>query len=440
MFRKVLIANRGAIACRIIRTLDRMGIGSVAVYSDADRHALHVKMAGEAVAIGPSPAAESYLNAEAILAAAQSTGAEAIHPGYGFLSESPGFADACVEAGIVFIGPKAAHMRAFGLKHEARALAEKAGLALAPGSGLLEDARHALREAERIGFPVMIKSTAGGGGIGLQRADTPEDMVPLYERVERLARSNFKDAGIFLEKYVARGRHIEVQIFGDGKGTVIALGERDCSAQRRNQKIIEETPAPNLPEATRSNLWATACRLAQSVDYESAGTVEYLYDATTGEFYFLEVNARLQVEHGVTEEVTGIDLVEWMVKQAAGELAPLDQTRIIPKGAAIQARLYAEDPGRDFRPSSGLLTHVAWPARRARGKLGRERHRSFAVLRSDAGKDHRIRRNARGRAGRTARRARSNRNRRDRNQSRLSAATFPLGHVRCRPDHNASAG
>ena len=361
MFRKVLIANRGAIACRIIRTLDRMGIGSVAVYSEADRHSRHVKMAGEAVAIGPSPATQSYLSADAILAAAQSAGAEAIHPGYGFLSESPGFADACAAADIVFIGPKAAHMRPFGLKHEARALAEKAGLALAPGSGLLDDAHHALREAERIGFPVMIKSTAGGGGIGLQRADTPEDMVPLYERVERLARNNFKDAGIFLEKYVARGRHIEVQIFGDGKGTVVALGERDCSAQRRNQKIIEETPAPNLPEATRANLWAMACRLAQSVNYENAGTVEYLYDAVTGHSYFLEVNARLQVEHGVTEEVTGIDLVEWMVKQAAGELAPLDQARIIPKGAAIQARLYAEDPGRDFRPSSGLLTHVAWP-------------------------------------------------------------------------------
>jgi urea carboxylase len=361
MFKKVLIANRGAVACRIMRTLDRMGIGSVAVYSDADRHSMHVGMAGQAVAIGPPPAAESYLNAEAILDAARATGAEAIHPGYGFLSENPDFAEACAKAGIAFIGPRPEHMRAFGLKHRAREVAMEAGVPVAPGSELIRDMAHAQREAARICYPVMIKSTAGGGGIGLQRVSAPEELPSTFEKVERLARNNFKDAGIFIEKFVARGRHIEVQIFGDGQGNVVSLGERDCSAQRRNQKVIEETPAPNLPDETRAALWDAACRLGRSVAYESAGTVEYLYDAATGAFYFLEVNTRLQVEHGVTEEVVGVDLVEWMVRQAAGELPPLDQDAIKPKGAAIQARLYAEDPGRDFRPSAGLLTHVAWP-------------------------------------------------------------------------------
>ncbi|HML28412.1 MAG TPA: biotin carboxylase N-terminal domain-containing protein, partial [Hyphomicrobium sp.] len=281
MFRKVLIANRGAIACRIIRTLDRMGIASVAVYSEADRHSMHVMQAGEAVAIGPSPAAESYLRSDIILEAAKKTGADAIHPGYGFLSENPDFAEACERAGIAFIGPKAQHMRAFGLKHKARELALEANVPLAPGSGLICDVAHAKSEAERIGYPVMIKSTAGGGGIGLQLVSSADEIAPMFERVERLARNNFKDAGIFLEKYVARGRHIEVQIFGDGKGNVVSLGERDCSAQRRNQKVIEETPAPNLPEETRKALWETARHLCQSVNYESAGTVEYLYDAET---------------------------------------------------------------------------------------------------------------------------------------------------------------
>ncbi len=362
MFRKVLIANRGAIACRIIRTLDRMGIASVAVYSEADRHSMHVMQAGEAVAIGPSPAAESYLKYDVILEAAKKTGAEAIHPGYGFLSENPDFAEACEKAGIAFIGPKAQHMRAFGLKHKARELALESNVPLAPGSGLIRDIEHAKSEAARIGYPVMIKSTAGGGGIGLQLVSSAEEIAPMFERVERLARNNFKDAGIFIEKYVARGRHIEVQIFGDGKGNVVSLGERDCSAQRRNQKVIEETPAPNLPEATRAALWDTARRLGQSVNYESAGTVEYLYDAETNEFYFLEVNTRLQVEHGVTEEVVGVDLVEWMVRQAARAFELPEQKTIVPRGASIQVRLYAEDPGRDFRPSSGRLTEVAWPA------------------------------------------------------------------------------
>lgn len=359
MFKKVLIANRGAIACRIIRTLDKMGIASVAVYSDADRYSRHVRLAGEAVCIGPAPAAQSYLNIDAILAAAKATGAEAVHPGYGFLSENTAFAEACTAAGITFIGPEPAHVKAFALKHTARELAEKAGVPLAPGSGLVPSAEEALREARRIGFPVMLKSTAGGGGIGLQLVNKEEDLAPAFERVQRLAANNFKDAGIFVEKYVSRGRHIEVQIFGDGKGRVLALGERDCSAQRRNQKVLEETPAPGLPADVRKRLLATAVALGQVVNYANAGTVEYLYDTDSGEFYFLEVNTRLQVEHGVTEEVTGIDLVEWMIRQAAGE--PLPETAPKPKGASIQVRVYAEDPARDFRPSSGLLTHVAWP-------------------------------------------------------------------------------
>ena len=359
MFTKVLIANRGAIACRIIRTLDKMGIKSVAIYSDADRHSRHVRLAGEAIRIGPPPAAQSYLNIDAILAAAKATGAQAIHPGYGFLSENTAFAEACTAAGITFIGPEPDHVRAFALKHTARELAERAGVPLAPGSGLVAAADDALREARRIGFPVMLKSTAGGGGIGLQLVDAEADLVPTFERVQRLAANNFKDAGVFVEKYVARGRHIEVQIFGDGKGRVLALGERDCSAQRRNQKVLEETPAPALPAETRNRLLDTSVKLGQVVNYANAGTVEYLLDTDTGEFYFLEVNTRLQVEHGVTEEVTGIDLVEWMVRQAAGE--PLPEQAPEPHGASIQVRVYAEDPARDFRPSSGLLTKVAWP-------------------------------------------------------------------------------
>ncbi len=360
MFKKVLIANRGEIACRIIHTLDRMGIGSVAVYSEADADSLHVALAGEAVCIGPAPVAESYLRAEAILEAAKATGAEAIHPGYGFLSENPEFAEACISAGIIFIGPTPDQMRAFGLKHSARALAEKARVPLAPGSGLLADVVHAELEASRIGYPVMIKSTAGGGGIGLQLCRGPDQMAELFSRVARLARGNFDDAGVFLEKYVERGRHIEVQIFGDGQGRVVALGERDCSAQRRNQKIIEETPAPGLTADLRAALHKTAVRLGEAVGYASAGTVEFIYDTERGEFYFLEVNTRLQVEHGVTEEVTGVDLVEWMIRQAAGE--PMSLAAPAPAGASIQVRLYAEDPANDFRPSSGLLTRARFPA------------------------------------------------------------------------------
>jgi len=358
---KILVANRGAIACRIARTLRRMGIGSVAVYSEADAHSMHVAACDEAVGIGPPPAAQSYLDVEKILAAAKSSGAQAIHPGYGFLSENPAFAEACAAAGIIFIGPTAAQMRAFGFKHWARALAEVKGVPLLPGSKLLDHADHALREAARIGYPVMLKSTAGGGGIGMQLIRSPQELPDAFASVDRLARNNFKEGGIFLEKYVEQARHIEVQIFGDGLGHVVALGERDCSAQRRNQKVIEETPAPGLTEAQRQRLWDYATRLGAANGYQNAGTVEFVFDAQTGEFYFLEVNTRLQVEHGVTEEVTGIDLVEWMVKQASGELGSLENFRPQPRGASIQVRLYSEDPGKNFQPATGILTDVHFP-------------------------------------------------------------------------------
>ncbi|WP_374410423.1 urea carboxylase [Hydrogenophaga sp.] len=362
MFRKVLIANRGAIACRIIRTLKALGVQSVAVYSEADAQARHVREADEAYMLGPAPAAESYLKAERILQIAKDCGAEAIHPGYGFLSENPGFAQACEDAGIAFIGPAPEQMRAFGLKHTARDLAEQRGVPLLPGTGLLADAAQARAEALRIGYPVMLKSTAGGGGIGMRLVWSEDELSDAFDSVQRLASANFKDAGLFLEKYVEQARHIEVQVFGDGAGTVLALGERDCSVQRRNQKVIEETPAPGLTDAQRSELHATAVRLAQAVNYRSAGTVEFVYDAATGQFYFLEVNTRLQVEHGVTEQVTGVDLVAWMVRLAAGDLPPLATLAPTPQGASIQVRLYAEDPAKNFQPSAGLLTEVVFPS------------------------------------------------------------------------------
>ena len=361
MFKKVLIANRGAIACRIQRTLQKLGIASVAVYSEADANARHVLEADEAYLLGPAPAEESYLRADKILQIAKDCGAEAIHPGYGFLSENPDFADACAAIGIAFIGPTGNQMRAFGLKHTARELAEQNGVPLLPGSGLLSGAGHAAKEAGRIGYPVMLKSTAGGGGIGMRLIWSEAELAGAYAAVDRLARANFKEAGIYLEKYVEQARHIEVQIFGDGAGKVIALGERDCSVQRRNQKVVEETPAPGLSEVQRQKLLYTSVKLGLAVNYRSAGTVEFVFDASNGEFYFLEVNTRLQVEHGVTEAVTGVDLVEWMVRLAADRLPALDSFIIEPKGAAIQVRLYAEDPNKNFQPSTGLLTAVSFP-------------------------------------------------------------------------------
>ena len=306
MFTTVLIANRGAIACRIIRTLRRMGIRSVAVYSEADADSLHVRMADEAVALGDPVAARSYLDSGKILAAAKATGAQAIHPGYGFLSENAAFATACAEAGIVFIGPRPEHMTMFGLKHEARRLAERAGVPMLTGSPLLATEEEALAAAGQVGYPVMLKSTAGGGGIGMSLCPDAASLTNSFAAVRRMGSANFGNGGVFLERAVSRARHIEVQIFGNGQGQVLALTERDCSTQRRNQKVIEETPAPGLTSAVRTALLDCARRLGESASYESAGTVEFLYDDERGDFFFLEVNTRLQVEHGVTEEIHNI--------------------------------------------------------------------------------------------------------------------------------------
>jgi urea carboxylase len=361
-FSKVLIANRGEIACRIARTLRRLGIRPVAVFSEADAGSLHVSAADEAHCIGPAPSASSYLDAARILETARACGAEAVHPGYGFLSENAAFAEACGEAGIRFIGPTPAQIRDFGLKHTARKLAEESGVPLLPGTGLLEGPEEARIAAERIGYPVILKSTAGGGGIGMQVCKDAVQLASAWETVSRLSQSNFKHAGIYLEKYVANARHVEVQVFGDGKGKVISLGERDCSAQRRNQKVIEETPAPGLDGDVRAALHRAAEVLGRKVAYRSAGTVEFVLDADTGRFYFLEVNTRLQVEHGVTEEVAGIDLVEWMVRLAADDLPDLDSLKPAHRGHSIQARVYAENPRLDFRPSAGQLTEAVFPA------------------------------------------------------------------------------
>lgn len=362
MFNKVLIANRGAIACRIIRTLKKLNIQSVAVYSEADRDSLHVSMADEAYCIGEAPANKSYLNVDKILEIAKSTGAQGIHPGYGFLSENAEFSDLCDQNGIAFIGPTADQMLAFGLKHTARELAIQSQVPLLPGSGLLADEAEALSEATRIGYPVMLKSTAGGGGIGMRLVWNESELKEAYATVSYLAQANFKDAGIYLEKFVENARHIEVQIFGDGQGHVLALGERDCSVQRRNQKVIEETPAPHLSDAQRDYIQKVAIQLMQSVKYRSAGTVEFVMDTDTQEFYFLEVNTRLQVEHGVTEQVFGVDLVEWMVTLASGDLQ-LPASLPAPQGHSIQVRLYAEDPVKNFQPSAGLLTDVQFDPR-----------------------------------------------------------------------------
>jgi urea carboxylase len=361
MFKKVLIANRGEILVRICRTLKAMNIGSVAVFSDADRFSPGVLAADEAVRIGPAAAAESYLNIDAIIAACRQTGAEAVHPGYGFLSERVEFAERLAAAGIVFIGPGPAHLKDFGLKHTARALAQAAGVPMLPGSGLIGTTAEALLEAERITYPVMLKSSAGGGGIGMVLCHTPEELADKFESIGRMAANNFGNAALFLEKYVSAARHIEVQIFGDGKGNVVALGTRDCSLQRRNQKVIEESPSPNISTETLEQLQSAAIALAASVSYCSAGTVEFVYDAEAGKFYFLEVNTRLQVEHGVTESVFNVDLVAWMIAQATGEFVLPAQDSLVAKGAAIEARIYAEIPAENFRPASGVITNFVPP-------------------------------------------------------------------------------
>lgn len=360
---KVLIANRGAIACRVIRTLREMGITSVAVFAEADADSLHVRQADEAYSLGEGSAAATYLDQDKLFEVIRKSGAGAIHPGYGFLSENADFARRCDAEGVVFLGPTPEQMEQFGLKHTARALAEEAGVPLLPGTGLLTDLNEALEAAETIGYPVMLKSTAGGGGIGMSRCYSAGDLGKTFESVQRLSQNNFSNSGVFLEKFVEHARHIEVQLFGDGKGRVAALGERDCSAQRRNQKVIEEAPAPGLTDDVRTRIHATARQLGESIAYRSAGTVEFIYDPDSTEFYFLEVNTRLQVEHGVTEQVYGVDLVRWMVELGAGTLPDLDglSRNLTASGHAIQARIYAEDPNKDFQPGAGLLTNVAWP-------------------------------------------------------------------------------
>ena len=360
MFYKILIANRGEIACRIIRTARRLGIRTVAVYSEADAQALHVEMADEAHLIGPPPARESYLAIERIIAAAQASGAQAIHPGYGFLSENADFADACVAAGIVFIGPSAASIRAIGDKAEAKAIMARAGIATVPGyheAG--QEVSAFAAAAERLGYPVLIKAAAGGGGRGMRVVPTAAELGAALGSARNEASSAFGNGRLILEKYLARPRHVEVQVFGDQHGHLVHLFERDCSAQRRHQKVIEESPAPRLSEELRHTLGETAVAAARAVDYVGAGTVEFILHGSN--FHFIEMNTRLQVEHPVTEMVTGYDLVEWQLTVAAGEALRLRQEEIRTHGHAVEARLYAEDPAHDFLPASGRLVRFRLP-------------------------------------------------------------------------------
>ncbi|MFI9824361.1 urea carboxylase [Streptomyces sp. NPDC052013] len=359
-FDTLLVANRGEIAARIIRTAHKLGLRTVAVFSDPDRGAEHVRLCDEAVRLGPAPAKESYLDADLVLKAAKDTGSGAVHPGYGFLSEDAGFARRCSDAGLVFVGPTPEQLELFGAKHTARAAAEAAGVPLAPGTGLLPDVNAALTAAQEIGYPVMLKATGGGGGIGMQACHDAAGLADAWERVQRVAAASFSSAGVFLERLVERARHVEVQVFGDGQGKVVTFGDRDCSLQRRNQKVLEEAPAPGLPDRVRRELAIWAHDLCASVHYRSAGTVEFVYDAAREEAYFLEVNTRLQVEHPVTEEIYGVDLVEWMLRLEQGDTEAVTQPPP-PTGHAVEARVYAEEPVRDHRPSAGLLTRVAFP-------------------------------------------------------------------------------
>ncbi|MDG4554886.1 MAG: acetyl/propionyl/methylcrotonyl-CoA carboxylase subunit alpha [Candidatus Competibacter sp.] len=361
MFKKILIANRGEIACRVIKTARKMGIQTVAVYSEADRDALHVEMADEAVLIGPPPTAQSYLVMERILQACKDTGADAVHPGYGFLSERSAFCDALEKEGIAFIGPKVRAIEAMGDKITSKILAKEAGVNTVPGhTDVIKDTEHALEIARNIGYPVMMKASAGGGGKGMRIAWNDADCADGFERTTNEARSSFGDDRIFIEKYIEEPRHIEIQVLGDGFGNIVYLGERECSLQRRHQKVIEEAPSPFLDEKTRRAMGEQAVALARAVDYQSAGTVEFIVDSKRN-FYFLEMNTRLQVEHPVTEYITGLDLVEQMIRVAAGERLNLTQDEVKLKGWAIEARVYAEDPFRNFLPSIGRLVKYMPP-------------------------------------------------------------------------------
>ena len=360
--KSLLIANRGEIACRVIRTARELGIRTVAVYSDADAKALHVRMADEAVHIGPSPARESYLVGEKIIEAAKATGAEAIHPGYGFLSENADFAQAVIDAGLIWVGPKPHSIRAMGLKDAAKKLMANAGVPVTPGYlGEGQDPKRLKKEADAIGYPVLIKAVAGGGGKGMRRVDAGKDFDDALESCKREAASSFGDDRVLIEKYILSPRHIEVQVFGDSHGNVVHLFERDCSLQRRHQKVIEEAPAPGMDEATREAVCSAAVRAAKAVNYEGAGTIEFIADASEGlradRIWFMEMNTRLQVEHPITEEITGQDLVEWQLRVASGEPLPRRQDELSIDGWAIEARLYAEDPAKGFLPSVGPLDH-----------------------------------------------------------------------------------
>jgi len=362
LIKSLLVANRGEIACRIIRTARKLGIRTVAVYSDADAKALHVRMADEAVHIGPSPAVESYLRGEKIIAAAKGTKAEAIHPGYGFLSENADFAEAVIDAGLIWVGPKPDSIRAMGLKDAAKKLMAEAGVPVTPGYlGEDQSPKRLQKEADVIGYPVLIKAVAGGGGKGMRRVDKAKDFQDALDSCKREAASSFGDDRVLIEKYILSPRHIEVQVFGDSHGNVVHLFERDCSLQRRHQKVIEEAPAPGMDEVTREAVCSAAVRAAQAVNYEGAGTIEFIADASKGlradRIWFMEMNTRLQVEHPVTEEITGQDLVEWQLRVASGEKLPKKQDEFHINGWAIEARLYAEDPARDFLPSVGRLEH-----------------------------------------------------------------------------------
>ncbi|MEO5611494.1 MAG: acetyl/propionyl/methylcrotonyl-CoA carboxylase subunit alpha [Sphingomicrobium sp.] len=362
MITSLLIANRGEIACRVIRTARAMGIRTVAVYSDADAKALHVRQADEAMHIGASPARESYLVGERIIAAAKATKAEAIHPGYGFLSENADFAQAVIDAGLVWVGPKPASIRAMGLKDAAKRLMAEAGVPVTPGYLGEDQAPKTLKaEAGKVGYPVLIKAVAGGGGKGMRRVDAAGEFDDALESCKREAASSFGDDRVIIEKYILSPRHIEVQIFGDPHGNVVHLFERDCSLQRRHQKVIEEAPAPGMDAATREAVCGAAVRAAQAVNYEGAGTIEFIADASDGlkpdRIWFMEMNTRLQVEHPVTEAITGVDLVEWQLLVASGERLPLRQEKLTITGHAIEARLYAEDPAKGFLPSVGRLEH-----------------------------------------------------------------------------------
>ena len=360
MFQRLLVANRGEIACRILRTARRMGLGTVAVYSEADAGARHVRLADRAVCIGPASAAESYLNIEAIIAAAQASGAHAVHPGYGFLSENARFAAACRDAGLIFVGPTPEAIEAMGSKSLAKARVRAAGIPVLPGyEGERQDLDFLEAHALEAGLPLMVKPAAGGGGKGMYVVRERAELRAALEAARRLAESSFKDGTLLIERFVPEPRHIEVQVFADQHGACIHLGDRDCSIQRRHQKLIEEAPAPNLPDALRERLRAAAVEVARGIGYRGAGTVEFIYDGQA--FFFLEMNTRLQVEHTVTEAVTGLDLVEWQLRVAAGEALPLTQAQVCLRGHAIEARICAEDPWREFLPSAGRFALVHWP-------------------------------------------------------------------------------